>query len=763
MQDAIGRTNSRSHWASAAGLCLASLLVVGCTPSDLESGKVLCGAGPTPCPNGYYCASDNKCWRDHTGPDAGTAHADGSIPDTSDAKDSVSDGYVDRGGQLETGSPVETGGTIPDTHPDLPTVADTADAPPVGTPDLPPDLPFADVPSPADTPIAHDVPVETSTDLPASSGCPSGKTSCGDKCIDPAPAGCCSASDCSGSCMTCGANNTCVPLRNQDDPSGRCAGTCDANGDCRGKRGQTCQSVGGACASGLFCSPENLCCDKQCTGSCEACNVKGSEGTCTTLPANESPHGGHGPCTGDGVCAGYCGGSSATCTFPTAACGTAECKSDGFHGAGACKSGACVLPSVQVCANACDASAGCTGVCKPDALQCNPQTDVPQKCTATGGWKDQTACSGGYKCSQGACDCPSPKSICDQACIDTSSDAKNCGTCKHDCLGGTCSSGKCQPVAVASSLGSNVRLMGIDSQSLYYAMPSATASFAYQVGKTPGSQPVLGCEAVPRVSFLSVIGNYVLDSPGYLVYAGTIGATGTCENGGNTAVSDNGNDRLVPWGSTQPNLFGMANTSPDGGYGVEITWYQAGGTNSSPPRFYGISNTDSSLAYRSFFQFGTIVYMIRDRHDDTANKDLHDLVYVNYAGSTYAETDRTASLTGTMKIIDVNAQSVLLWDAPSTDGIFSRVATSGTSARQTIATLSPAPTDGIVATEDATGLYWFDTAGKLNRCPTSATAGCAETPTALLTGQHASGFLYQDDQALYWADPSQGAIMKLAK
>lgn len=747
----IARVKTKRVWASVAGPCLALLLVVGCKTSDAENGKVLCGAAPNPCPSGFYCASDNKCWRNQTGPDAGITHDDGSISDTNDANNPGADGYVDRA------APTETGGTVSDGHSDVATIGDTADAQTTGTPDLAPDAPGV-----SDAPVAPDLAVDAFSDVPVSS-CPSGKTSCGDKCIDPPPTGCCTAADCSGSCMTCGANNTCVPLRNQDDPSGRCTGTCDSNGACRSKRGQNCQSVGGACASGLFCSPENLCCDKQCTGSCEACNLKGSEGTCTTLSANESPHSGHSPCTGDGACAGYCGGNSAACTFPTAACGTAECKSDGFHGAGACKSGSCVLPSVQACANACDVSAGCTGVCKPDALQCNPQTDVPQKCTASGGWKDQTACSNGYKCNQGACQCPAPKSVCDQACIDTSSDPKNCGSCKHDCLGGTCSGGQCQPVAVASSLGSNVRLIGIDDQSLYYSMPSNTASLAYQVGKTPGSQPILACEAVPRVSFLSVIGNYLLHSPGFAVYEGTIGPTGTCQNGGVTTVSDNSSDRLIPWGSVQPNLFGLANTSPDGAYGVVITWYVPGGKNDSPPHFYATSNTDTSLAYRSFFQYGTIVYMIRDRRDNDANKDLHDLVYVNYAGSTYAETDRTANLTGTVTIADVNAQSALLWDAPSSDGILSRVATSGTSARQTIATLSPAPPDGIVATEDATGLYWFDNVGKLNRCPTSATAGCAEAPTALLTDQHAIGFLYQDAQALYWADTAQGAIMKLAK
>lgn len=35
--------------------------------------------------------------------------------------------------------------------------------------------------------------------------------------------------------------------------------------------------------------------------------------------------------------------------------------------------------------------------------------------------------------------------------VDTMEDSKHCGRCNHDCLGGTCVSGKCQPVALATA------------------------------------------------------------------------------------------------------------------------------------------------------------------------------------------------------------------------------------------------------------------------------------------------------------------------
>lgn len=36
-------------------------------------------------------------------------------------------------------------------------------------------------------------------------------------------------------------------------------------------------------------------------------------------------------------------------------------------------------------------------------------------------------------------------------CGDTSSDSRHCGRCGHDCLGGTCAAGKCQPVTLATA------------------------------------------------------------------------------------------------------------------------------------------------------------------------------------------------------------------------------------------------------------------------------------------------------------------------
>jgi hypothetical protein len=67
-------------------------------------------------------------------------------------------------------------------------------------------------------------------------------------------------------------------------------------------------------------------------------------------------------------------------------------------------------------------------------------------------------CNGGSTCQAGVCACLAPKSGCGGSCVDLASDPKNCGTCGHDCLGGTCSAGKCDPVTLVTGQASVTRI-----------------------------------------------------------------------------------------------------------------------------------------------------------------------------------------------------------------------------------------------------------------------------------------------------------------
>jgi len=94
----------------------------------------------------------------------------------------------------------------------------------------------------------------------------------------------------------------------------------------------------------------------------------------------------------------------------------------------------------------------------PDAPACDADTATdPQSC-GTCGHVCPAHANGFPQCVQSACTtaCNTGFGNCDDqednGCeTSTSNDAKNCGACGHDCLGGTCHDGSCQPVIIAAA------------------------------------------------------------------------------------------------------------------------------------------------------------------------------------------------------------------------------------------------------------------------------------------------------------------------
>ena len=161
-----------------------------------------------------------------------------------------------------------------------------------------------------------------------------------------------------------------------------------------------------------------------------------------------SPNGsGYGACMGCPVDAGH----EADAVPPGLACDTGQeaCVGDTpetcVAGRWVVAPSACGTPDPVCLHGACVA-------CTPFAMQC---TDgMPQTCDENGVWQPQ-----------GTCGCL--ESLCSSACVDPKTDSHNCGACGHDCLGGTCVGGMCQPVMVASQQSAPFAL-AVDSEFIYW-------------------------------------------------------------------------------------------------------------------------------------------------------------------------------------------------------------------------------------------------------------------------------------------------------
>lgn len=113
------------------------------------------------------------------------------------------------------------------------------------------------------------------------------------------------------------------------------------------RRGETCDAATDTCEAG-YCV-DGFCCDRLCEGQCQACDVSGAEGTCTTVTGQ--PRGGRGACAGDGtVCAGACDGKNpSACTYPTTVCREESCSDGVRTEAATCSDGICPPPATRTC------------------------------------------------------------------------------------------------------------------------------------------------------------------------------------------------------------------------------------------------------------------------------------------------------------------------------------------------------------------------------------------------------------------------------
>ena len=250
-----------------------------------------------------------------------------------------------------------------------------------------------------------------------------------------------------GTCVNDSTGVMCAPYLCQ---AGGCSTSCQTDAEClgdfwcnaflcepKGQLGETCTSASGCLSN--FCV-DGVCCETECSGQCEACDVAGSEGSCEAVTGD--PHGTRPGCDSpDPACVGACNGANRqTCTFPgdETLCGDTRCDGNVLEASRCDGQGACVEDTPQDCGNyacnaegtACntscssddDCSAGSlcattTGECGEGGFTCKDDFTVeetdgtevdcsPYRCEAGSCLESCTAsadCAGGYTCDEARC------------------------------------------------------------------------------------------------------------------------------------------------------------------------------------------------------------------------------------------------------------------------------------------------------------------------------------------------------------------------
>lgn len=240
---------------------------------------------------------------------------------------------------------------------------------------------------------------------------------------------CQSSADCNGgSCVdgACCSSDSC-------DEGETCNFSPTLRGTCWLANGSAC-SDGSECGSGQ-CA-DGVCCDTACDGTCAACNLTGSEGTCTLISAGEDPDD---ECpTSAPVCGGFCDGAGSCSLTPAGTpCAEKQCINGELFEPAECDGTGSACPLGE--GTPCPGGFGCTEDGSACKTSCETAADCPDGTTCLGGacrTVTVTPCTSDSECPTNNC---VDGYCCNTACT---------GLCRSCAVSGQ--EGLCTPIAAGN-------------------------------------------------------------------------------------------------------------------------------------------------------------------------------------------------------------------------------------------------------------------------------------------------------------------------
>jgi hypothetical protein len=514
---------------------------------------------------------------------------------------------------------------------------------------------------------------------------------------------------CDFGCSDARCSGDCVPL------SGKCElsvpSTCDTTGtwiatDACG--GDTPLCLDGKC---VVCTPGEVDCDGQDSRTCNKFGFWETTETCEFA------------CV-DGVCQGVC--------VP----GTVGC--DG-RVPETCDALGAWIPAVSECAYGC-AAGECVGECRPNTLRCFG--DAPATCGEDLIWDTGALCEQpSPDCDLGVCGCRADKTLCKEGteCVNLQTDPRNCGTCGHDCLGGTCEAGACRPVVLAT--GQSPGTLVVDDTHVYWTVYGNGAQNAGAIRSIPKAGGVISIVASDLTAPLVLAAS---DTDLYW----TTGPSGNVQ----TIPKAGGNLRNVATALNAP--FGVA-------YGDETLFV----TSSNAAAVYSVPISGGTVTTRAITQPTALAVAVDG-----------DWVYWTnaYFGSTNATVMRQAidglsapevfAASQTRPSALAFDDTYVYWTAWNGNGadVIRRCPKTGCVGEPTVVIGGlqlAGGTNATCITVDDTHVYWTNAGtGAVQRVPKGG-----GTPTILATNQAGVNCVQDDETAIYWTTFSGGGIVRLAK
>jgi hypothetical protein len=327
---------------------------------------------------------------------------------------------------------------------------------------------------------------------------------------------------------------------------------------------------------------------------------------------------------------------------------------------------------------------------------------------------------------------------------DVKTDPKNCGRCGHDCLGGGCRLGTCQPVVLASEQMRPTEI-ALDATHVYFA--AAAENAVRRVAVQGGPAELLTVDATLD-SNIAIDDAYVYFMTGFVANGGVGRApkTGVPDGGTSTMVGTATfplgflaiDAENVYWtggrfsgGPIQGGVY-LAPKAVDGGLGVKVTGASVVAKTTS------VAVDDTNLYFAN--AAGRIFWL-------TKGSTLGAPLASSQAGATGLVADGKR-----VYWANSGTGSILAIDKPSLDA--------GAGAGVVTVLASGQNTPARVALDDV-AIYFTNTgSGTIGSCPLS---GCTDVVRLVASAQAAPLGIAVDAVAIYWANSGDGTIMKVAK